>query len=155
MGLKLPPYYHPNEFEEVSKILIKYQNEIKFITCINSIVNGLIIDHKNEETRIYPKEGLGGIGGKYAKPTALSNVFNFYKLLPKDFTIIGCGGIYNGTDVFEHILCGASAVQVGTAYLSDPECFSRLSEELKYVMMKKGYEKIDDFKGKLKIRKTE
>ena len=105
IGLKLPPYYLPHEFDTVADIIKKYKC-IKFITCINSIVNGLLVNWQTEKTLIYPKDGLGGIGGIYCKPTALSNVYNFYKRLGDDVSIIGCGGIMNGTDVFEMILCG-------------------------------------------------
>ena len=62
LGLKLPPYFDIIHFDIVSNIINKYI-KIKFITCCNSIGNGLIIDSEKEETVIYPKNGLGGIGG--------------------------------------------------------------------------------------------
>ena len=48
------------------------------------------------------------------KPVALANVRSFYKLLGDRMMIIGCGGIKTGVDVFEHLLAGASLVQLGT-----------------------------------------
>ena len=42
IGVKLPPYFEINHFDSVGKILDKF--DIKFITCVNSIGNGLIID---------------------------------------------------------------------------------------------------------------
>ena len=54
-------------------------------------------------------------------------------------------------DVYQHILCGASAVQVGTTLKSEGvNCFDRLQNELKLIMQNKGYTKISDFKGMLK-----
>jgi dihydroorotate dehydrogenase (fumarate) len=151
VGLKLPPYHENYQFDTVSNLLMKYNKNIKFITCINSIVNGLLIDYKNESTYIKPKNGFGGIGGIYAKPTALANVRQFYLRL-NGIDIIGCGGVMNGTDAFEHILCGASAVQVGTQLMKEgPSVFDRLNNELIEIMNKKNYSSIDEFKGVLRI----
>lgn len=150
IGLKLPPYFEFCQFEQIANIIKKY-SKIKFITCINSMVNGLIIDSEKEETLIYPKEGYGGIGGIYAKPFALANVNKFYKLLGNTIDIIGCGGISTGQDVFDHILCGASATQVGTQLVKEgPECFERIEKELVDIMEEKGYKSISEFKGLLK-----
>jgi len=152
MGIKLPPYYELWEFDEIASIIGKY-NSIKFITCINSLVNGLVVDYDTETTVIYPKDGLGGIGGGCVKPIALSNVNNFYKRLGNKIDIIGCGGVINGSDVFEHILCGATAVQVGTKLMIEgPDVFNRLNYELIEIMNNKGYTNLDDFKGRLKTK---
>jgi dihydroorotate dehydrogenase (fumarate) len=153
IGLKLPPYFEFCQFEQIANIIKKYTSKIKFLTCINSMVNGLIIDSEKEETLIYPKEGYGGIGGMYAKPFALSNVNKFYKLLGDEIDIIGCGGVSSGQDVFDHILCGASAVQVGTQLVKEgPTCFERIEKELIDIMERKGYSKISDFKGRLNVK---
>ena len=63
--------------------------EISYITCINSLGNGLVIE--DELVVIKPKEGLGGIGGLYCLPIGLSNVNQFYKLL-KTAKIVGVWG---------------------------------------------------------------
>ena len=95
--------------------------------------------------------GFGGIGGLYIKPTALANVNKFHKLLPQ-FDIVGCGGVQTGQDVFEHILCGATTIQIGTTlWQKGFECFERISNELILLMNKKGYNAINEFKGKLKL----
>ena len=80
-----------------------------------------------------------------------SSDLRFYELLP-GVDIVGCGGVQNGADVFEHILCGASVVQIGTTLWEDgPTCFERIENELKTIMLEKGYGSIDEFKGKLKV----
>ena len=38
----------------------------------------------------------------------------FYTRLKPEIKIIGTGGIRNGQDAFEHLLCGASMLQIGT-----------------------------------------
>ena len=149
LGVKLPPYFDIPHFEMMAEVLNDFP--ISFVTCINSIGNGLVIDTELESVVIKPKSGFGGIGGDYIKPTALANVRKFYTLLDSSVSIIGCGGIKSGMDAFEHILCGASALQIGTQFMKEGvSCFERISVELKDVMSVKGYNSIEDFKGKLK-----
>ncbi|MDR1877243.1 MAG: dihydroorotate oxidase [Flavobacteriaceae bacterium] len=146
LGVKLPPYFDLVHFEMMAEILNQYP--VQFVTCINSIGNALYID--DESAVIKPKGGFGGIGGAYVKPTALANVRMFYKLLRKDISIIGCGGVETGKDVFEHILCGASMVQIATQLMKeDTRIFSRLISELEEIMSSKNYKALEDFKGKL------
>ncbi len=148
LGVKLPPYFDRVHFDQMAAVLNRFP--LAFVTCINSMGNGLHIDVERETASLKPKGGFGGIGGLYAKPTALANVNRFYKLLD-GIPIVGCGGVQTGTDVFEHILCGASAVQVGTSLMKEGlACFTRLGEELQSLMREKGYVRVADFKGKLK-----
>ena len=115
---------------------------------MNSIGNGLYIE--DESVVIKPKNGFGGIGGDYIKPTALANVHAFYQRLKPEIQIIGTGGVKSGRDAFEHILCGASMVQVGTALQKEGiAVFDRITKELKEIMEEKGYETLEDFRGKL------
>lgn len=149
LGVKLPPYFDLVHFEEIAKVLKKYP--VKFITCINSIGNGLVIDPKTERPVIKPKGGFGGIGGRVIKYTTLANVRKFYELLGDKIQIIAVGGVTSGVDAFECILAGASAVQLGTAYMQEgPKVFARIQKELADYMSKKGYKTIEDFRGKLK-----
>ena len=148
IGVKLPPYFDMVHFEEMANVLRSFP--IAYVNCVNSIGNGLWINSDTETVSIKPKNGFGGIGGLYIKPTALANVRMFYTLLP-DVDIIGCGGVETGQDAFEHILCGASVVQVGTTLWEEgASCFTRIENELAQIMSAKGYKTIADFKGKLK-----
>ena len=63
---------------------------------------------------------------------------------------IGTGGIRTGQDAFEHLLCGATLLQVGTElHDNGVSVFERLENELKAIMNRKGYASIDEFRGKL------
>jgi dihydroorotate dehydrogenase (fumarate) len=146
-GLKLPPFFDPVQFERIAQI-VKYFDNIEYLTCVNSIGNALEININNECGVIKPKDGLGGLGGCDILPVALSNVYQFKKLLP-DLDIIGCGGIRSGEDVFKHLLVGASFVQIGTTLHRESfSCINRILKELEDIMLKKGYTTIDDFRGK-------
>ena len=147
LGIKLPPYFDIVHFDQAAEVFNRHP--LKFVNCVNSIGNGMYIE--DESVVIRPKNGFGGIGGEYIKPTALANVHAFYQRLNPSIQIIGTGGVYTGRDAFEHILCGASMVQIGTAlHQQGVEVFERVSLGLKVIMAKKGYEKLEDFKGKLK-----
>ena len=148
-GVKLPAYFDFVHYDQIAKVIKKYP--VKFLTSVNSVGNGLVIDPNKEKTVIKPKGGFGGIGGRYIKYTALANVRKFYELLGRKIQIIGVGGIYTGIDAFEFILAGASAVQIGTAFLQKgPGIFAKVQKELDEFIAKKGYKKLSDFQGKLK-----
>ncbi|MBU0953355.1 MAG: dihydroorotate oxidase [Nanoarchaeota archaeon] len=149
LGVKLPPYFDFVHFEQIAAILNR--NNVRFVTCINAIGNALVIDPEKEQVIIRPKNGFGGLGGAYVKPTALANVRKFSELLNPTIDIVGVGGISSGTDVFEFILAGATAVQIGTTFMKEKHgCFERIEREFNELMAKKGYETIEDVKGNLK-----
>ncbi|EGO2676720.1 dihydroorotate oxidase [Enterococcus faecalis] len=149
LGVKLPPFFDIAHFDAMAEILNKFP--LVYVNSINSIGNGLYIDSDKEEVVIKPKGGFGGLGGEYVKPTALANVRAFAQRLKPEIKIIGTGGITCGKDVFEHLLCGATLVQVGTQlHQEGPQVFARLAKELQEIMAAKGYESIEEFRGKLK-----
>ncbi|WP_407350827.1 dihydroorotate oxidase [Lactococcus garvieae] len=149
LGIKLPPYFDLAHFDQMADILNKFP--LTYVNSVNSVGNALYIDTEEEAVVIKPKNGFGGLGGQYIKPTALANVRAFYTRLKPEIQIIGTGGIETGQDAFEHLLCGASMLQIGTAlHKEGPEIFTRIRRELQEIMDKKGYQSIDEFRGKLK-----
>ena len=148
-GVKLPPYFDPVHHEVMAKMLEGLN--ISFLSLINSVGNGLVIDPETETVVIKPKGGFGGVGGTIIKPVALANVRAFWKLFQGRMPIIGVGGVATGTDVFEHLLCGASAVQLGTILVDEGlSSFERIEKELADVLYKKGYSSVEACRGKLK-----
>ena len=149
LGVKLPPYFDLAHFDQMADILNKFP--LTYVNSVNSVGNALYIDTEEEAVVIKPKNGFGGLGGQYIKPTALANVRAFYTRLKPEIQIIGTGGIETGQDAFKHLLCGASMLQIGTAlHKEGPEIFTRIRRELQEIMDKKGYQSIDEFRGKLK-----
>lgn len=149
MGVKLPPYFDPAHQDKMAQILDRVG--VEFLSVINSVGNGLVVDLEKESVVIKPKGGFGGLGGPLIKPMALANVRAFWKLFGGRVPIIGTGGIASGGDAFEHLLCGASAVQVGTAFVEEGTgVFERLESELAVVLGRKGYDSASACVGKLK-----
>ena len=155
LGLKLPPYFDFSHFEQVSDIIVENQQTVRFLTCCNSFGNGLYVDFYKESTVIFPKDGFGGVGGSCLKATSLANVRKFHTLINVErganIDLIGCGGIISGKDVFEYILCGASAVQIGTELQHKGlTLFDNIKTDFQSILDQKGYKNLNDFKGKLK-----
>jgi dihydroorotate dehydrogenase (NAD+) catalytic subunit len=61
--------------------------------------------------------------------------------------IVGLGGIVNGADAVEFILAGASAVALGTALLSDPTCWRKITGDLENWLDREGVRSIDEIVG--------
>ena len=57
---------------------------------------------------------LVGLVENISNQQPLPNVHAFYQRLNPEIQIVGTGGVLTGRDAFEHILCGASMVQIGT-----------------------------------------
>jgi len=149
LGLKLPPFYDRSFHESMAELVLKYN--IRFLSCINSIGNTLIIDADKGTPALRAKHGYGGLSGPCIKPIALANVRIFHELLGDNVSIVGVGGVQTGTDVYEYLLAGASAVQIGTMYEEEGVgCFERIENELGTILKEKGYTRATDAVGALK-----
>lgn len=149
MGVKLPPYFDPVHHENMAEVLARVK--VDFLSVVNSVGNGLVVDPERESVVIKPKGGFGGIGGKIIKPVALANVRAFWKLFKGALPIIGTGGVVTGMDVFEHLLCGASAVQIGTTLMEEGVgAFDRIQRELAEILERKGYASPAACRGKVR-----
>jgi dihydroorotate dehydrogenase (fumarate) len=150
IGFKLKPLFEQTHYDVMANLLLKYS--VPFITTINSLPDGLIVDPITLTTKIYPKDGVGGIGGQYVKPISLSNAYNFSKRLDNMVDVVGCGGISTGIDCFEYILCGCKCVQIGTQLMREGvDCFGRIRQELIDHMNFHKYQSLDDFYKKIKV----
>ncbi len=72
----------------------------------------------------------GGLSGPAILPIAVRIVWQVYEAIGDGVPIIGVGGIENTESALEHIMAGASAVQVGTANFYDPLAPLRIIEGL-------------------------
>jgi dihydroorotate dehydrogenase (fumarate) len=151
LGLKLPPYLDSKHLAQAAAVINEFSSMVRYVACINTIGNGLAIDPVSEAPFISSNNGLAGLSGPAVKYTALANVRQMRQQLDKSIDVVGVGGIESGEDVFTFLLCGATAVQVGTCHWKEgPKCFDRICDELKDLMKQKGYTSISDFQGKLK-----
>jgi dihydroorotate dehydrogenase (NAD+) catalytic subunit len=98
-----------------------------------ALINTLIGMAVNIKTR-KPKLGnvFGGLSGPAIKPVALAKVYQVCRAV--NIPVIGIGGISSTNDVLEFLICGATAVQLGTVNFTDPMIPFEIIEGLeKYV----------------------
>lgn len=96
------------------------------ITLINTL-RGMAIDINTGKPLL--GNTFGGLSGPAIKPVALYMV---YKVAQKiDVPVIGCGGINNTTDAIEFMMAGASAVQIGTAGMVNPNTALEIVDRLR------------------------
>ena len=101
------------------------------VSMINTLL-GMRIDLKTKKPVIANK--MGGFSGPAIKPVALRMVYQVFDAVK--IPIVGMGGIATAEDVFEMMLAGATAVQIGAANLVDPYCCRDIIEKLPQVMEK-------------------
>ncbi len=91
---------------------------------------------------------LGGLSGPAIKPIALRCVYQAANAV--SIPIVGIGGIATMDDVMEFMVCGATAVQVGTANFYDPTVSQRLVEQLPRALHESGVHRVADLVGTLR-----
>ena len=87
----------------------------------------------------------GGLSGPAIKPVALYMVYEVAGAV--ELPVIGCGGITTTSDAIEFIMAGASAIQVGTANLTNPRAPIDILEGIEQFMGKEGINNLTDLIG--------
>jgi dihydroorotate dehydrogenase (NAD+) catalytic subunit len=95
------------------------------VSLINTIL-GMAIDWRKKKPIL--GNNLGGLSGPAIKPVALRIVHQVAQAV--DIPIIGVGGIATIDDVMDFLICGASAVQLGTANFYNPSLSGTMTEQL-------------------------
>jgi dihydroorotate dehydrogenase (NAD+) catalytic subunit len=62
--------------------------------------------------------GTGGLSGPAVKPVALRMVYQVARAVK--IPVVGLGGIMTAEDAVEFMMCGATAIEIGTANFIDP-----------------------------------
>jgi dihydroorotate dehydrogenase (NAD+) catalytic subunit len=71
---------------------------------------------------------FGGLSGPAIFPIAVRCVYELYESC--SIPVIGCGGVSSAHDVVEMMMAGASAVQIGSAVINDPDIFGSIRDTL-------------------------
>ena len=119
------------------------------LTLINTL-RGLAVDAMSGKPLL--STGYGGLSGPAIKPVALYMVHTVAQAV--GIPIIGAGGVATGEDVVEFLLCGASAVQVGTASFWDPGRTGELAVELDSFLDFRGVARAGQLRGTLDMPLT-
>ncbi|MEX2299585.1 MAG: dihydroorotate dehydrogenase [Bryobacterales bacterium] len=116
------------------------------LSLVNTVV-GLAVNARARRPRL--GAGFGGLSGPAIKPIALRMVYQASQAVK--IPVVGLGGIAGGEDVAEFLICGAVAVQVGTATFWDPRRPQELVGELQKFLEQENIAAARDLVGTLKM----
>ena len=85
------------------------------VSLINTLM-GMAVDI--EKRRRVLSIGTGGLSGPCVKPVALRMVYQVARAV--QIPVVGLGGIMTAEDAIEFLMCGATAIEIGTANFIDP-----------------------------------
>jgi dihydroorotate dehydrogenase (NAD+) catalytic subunit len=115
------------------------------LTLVNTFY-GMSVDIETKRPRLGNIKG--GLSGPAIKPLAIRMVWETYKKVK--IPIIGVGGIMDHKDAIEFILCGASAVQVGTANFVNPNSAIEIVKGIEGYLIKHKIRDINKLVGTLR-----
>lgn len=90
---------------------------------------------------------LGGLSGPAIRPIALRMVWQARQAVR--LPICGIGGITCAEDALKFLLCGATAVQVGTQNYLEPGIAGQVAEGIAAYAARHGFPRVSDLVGKL------
>ena len=134
----------PNVTNIVDLAKAAEDNGADMISAINTCY-GLAIDWRKRKSRI--GNGFAGFSGPAIKPIALRCVKQIADAVK--IPIIGIGGIANVEDVFDFLVAGASAVEIGTANFYQPDVTMRILDEMPKIMEQEGIRDLSEIIGTL------
>lgn len=112
------------------------------VSLINTLM-GMRLDIRRRKPILANR--TGGLSGSAVFPVALRMVWDVYKAV--SIPVVGMGGVSSAEDVIEMILAGASAVEIGSANLTDPFICRDITEKLPELMDSLGIVEIKDIIG--------
>lgn len=115
------------------------------ISLINTLT-GMAVDYRTKRPIL--ANVTGGMSGPAVKPVALRMVWQCKNAV--SIPIIGMGGITSYTDVLEFMICGATAVQVGTANITNPTAAFDIVQDLDNYLRQNDLD-VEELIGSLKI----
>ena len=118
------------------------------LSLVNTVV-AIAVDAKRRTPRI--STITGGLSGPAVKPIALRMVWQIHRALPK-MPLVGLGGIMTVEDAAEFLLCGATAVQVGTANYVNPKTSLTIIERLPEYLAAQRMTRVSQLVGALRNR---
>ena len=115
-----------------------------------SLINSLqALDVNVETRRPVLRNVLGGLTGPAIRPVALRMVYQVARAVR--IPVCGMGGIASGEDAVAFLLCGATAVQVGTANYVNPRAGLEVRDGIEAYCRRHGISRVTDLIGALEV----
>ena len=112
------------------------------VSLINTLM-GMAVDIEKRKKVL--SIGKGGLSGPCVKPVSLRMVHQVYKAV--NIPIVGLGGIMNATDALEFMMCGARAIEIGTANFIDPAVTLKVRDGINQWLDAHGVADVNDIVG--------
>lgn len=135
------------------------------LACIEAGADGISLCNSFQGIAIDIERGVpvfdklkAGLGGPAVRPIAIRLIYELVEAInslpvEKRVPVVAIGGIATWQDAVEFIMAGASAVQVGTATFANPNAMIEIIDGLSAFMKRKGYAKLDEFRGIIQNKK--
>ena len=112
------------------------------VSLINTLM-GMAVDI--EKRRRVLSIGTGGLSGPCIKPVALRMVWQVAHAV--GIPVIGLGGIMSAEDALEFLMCGATAIEIGTANFIDPAITLKVRDGINDWLDRHGVADVNDIVG--------
>ncbi|MCK8623442.1 dihydroorotate dehydrogenase [Prevotella sp. E13-27] len=112
------------------------------VSLINTLM-GMAVDI--ERRRKLLSIGTGGLSGPCLKPVALRMVYQVAKAV--GIPVVGLGGIMTAEDAIEFLMCGATAIEVGTANFIDPAVTMKIRDGINDWLERHGCHSVKEIIG--------
>lgn len=142
MVVKLTP--NVTDVTEIAKAAVDAGADA--VSLINTLL-GMAVDAHRRKPKL--ARIVGGLSGPAVKPVALRMVWQVHNAV--DVPVLGMGGIMNAEDAIEFMLCGATAVAVGTANFVNPSAGARVAAGIAQYCEDNGFDDVNDLIGALEV----
>lgn len=115
------------------------------VSLINTLM-GMAVDI--EKRRKVLSIGTGGLSGPAVKPVALRMVYQVAHSVK--IPVVGLGGICTAKDALEFMMCGATAIEIGTANFLDPAVTIKVRDGINEWLDRHGVDSVTDIIGEIK-----
>ena len=112
------------------------------MSLINTLM-GMAIDIEKRKKVL--SIGTGGLSGPAVKPVALRMVYQVAKAVK--IPVIGLGGISTAKDAIEFLMCGATAIEIGTANFLDPAVSIKVRDGINDWLDQHGCQSVEEIIG--------
>jgi dihydroorotate dehydrogenase (NAD+) catalytic subunit len=113
------------------------------LALINTVL-GMVINLDTMRPHLGGK--TGGLSGPAIRPIAVRAVYQVHAAMPQ-VPILAMGGVSTGRDALEMVAAGASGVSIGTASFGNPHAIIAIQDELKQLLVSKGFASLRDAIG--------
>ena len=112
------------------------------VSLINTLM-GMAVDI--EKRRRVLSIGTGGLSGPAVKPVALRMVYQVAHSVK--VPVVGLGGIMTAEDAIAFMMCGATAIEIGTANFLDPAVSIKVRDGIDAWLERHGIDDVNDIIG--------